>query len=130
MATYKLNPQAINPEWGVICLTLGKNKPENFDEILSLLKRIVDSKENFLVSVRDTEYNKFLGDCDIIYSDDKIHYIITQGRIDPDGKVTEFHYYFTTDGRYLKHTGFYNLKDMVSRISTLENKLNELTITE
>lgn len=55
MANDKLNPQAITPKWGgVITLTLGKSKPENFDEIYNELKQVVASDKLYTILVKDS----------------------------------------------------------------------------
>ena len=50
---------------GVICLELGSTKPDNFDEILTMLKDIVDNKNNYslIITQLDSGYDK-----PIIYS--------------------------------------------------------------
>lgn len=39
---------------GVITLTLGKSKPENFDEIYNELKQVVDSDKLYTILVKDS----------------------------------------------------------------------------
>lgn len=135
MATYKLNPQALNDKWGgVVCLELGNTKPDNFDEILIILKDITDNKKSYLISIFETD-GRYLGDAEIIFKERSENcYKITQSHIYGDGRVFIFTYYFYIDGRYKREVNQYfalmNETSISQRISALEQKLNEITQTE
>lgn len=138
MATYKLNPQALNNKWGggVICLELGSTKPDNFDDIIVTLREIVESEKHYIVSIYDTVDNCFFGDCEVIYYQDG-HFDVFQNLIYASGmgRILQYRFYdnagiysrTTTNVKVMKDTDYNNL---LTRISALEQKLNEITTKE
>lgn len=95
----KLNPLALNENWGgVLCLTLGSEKPENFDEIYNTLKSIFEQKLFYDIKIFDTIINTYLGDCETVLQTSG-YYAIRQVS-GADTRITVREYKFYDDGRY------------------------------
>lgn len=101
----KINPTALNDKWGgIICLNLSNEKPNDFDEILKILEDVCNNKKHYLISVFDTELNRFLGDCEIVEKIDSniTQYYIEQTKIQSTTALNIYRYYFNSDKTYLR----------------------------
>ena len=125
---------------GVICLELGSTKPDNFDEILTMLKDIVDNKNNYslIIAQLDSGYDK-----PIIYS---INPLITEQNgiykieISYVNKnfsgVRVVHTFNSKDSTYTYSraeraiANYFDVTQLRDRVIALEQKLNKITQTE
>ena len=111
------------------------SKPSNFDEILAILKDIVDNHRHYLISVIDIDNpNVVYGDYEQISKEINGSYAITQTLTMGDGRHRVVRYWFYEDGRYSKSyqelNAYLEFPSIKKRITELENKLNEITQTE
>lgn len=126
----KLNPAALNPDWGgVLCLELGSQKPDNFDEILKKLEDVFNSKKHFLISIFDEYEGRYLGDAEMVFKGDS-GFILQQIRLNSKGTVSSYSYEFSKDGTYRRIYYEQNFNALQTQIDELKQKLNEITQTE
>lgn len=137
----KLNPAALNEDWGgVLCLNLGSAKPDNFNEILAAFDSIIKDKKHYIISVFDAEDVKFMGDAELLVSNNGVDYVLLSNELlYQEGShfgLKRFRYAFNRDGTYnrsINISKFASLKDynsLKSQIDELKAKLNEITQTE
>lgn len=135
MATYKINPAAINPKWGgVLCLTLGSKKPDNFEEIYDKLIEHVKGEKQYTITIYDKDWKIYYGTPDIF----EVSYtgsgsvLLRITRVQNlSGTYLTLDYYFNKDKTYQKHFTEKNLfSSLQSQIDELKQKLNEITQTE
>lgn len=111
---------------GVICLTLGANKPDNLTEIIQVLDEVSKDENHYIISVYDTQESRFLGDCELVrLESDGITYRLSQLSIVSNGSINVFSYFFTASS-YRRTKEYYSLSNILSRLKELENKINEL----
>ena len=132
MAKYKLNPAAINPDWGgVLCLTLGNTKPDNFEDIRSKLLEHINRQKYYSITVHDISWNIELNSPELIYSYDGNTVIIRQISFDDNFLLTIIEYYFYGDGNYVRWArNIDTIQQLQSQIDELKSQLAEITKTE
>lgn len=142
MATYKINPTAVNPEWGgVVCLRLNPTMSNDYwDEILDILKDIQRNGIRYSLIIYDVQLQTVMYPIQIenINSRPEPINIIAITKIDIDkGMIAKVVYSFNLISKsYSRNLTFVNLvkkedfDSLVDKVTELENKLNEITQTE
>ena len=129
MAT-KLNPAAVNDKWGgVLCLTLGSTKPDNFEEILTAFDKIIHDKKHYVISVFDEVSNLFMGDAELLLSHNGFDYaLLSNEQPYKDGTHITFKWFrygFNRDGYYSRTDRFYNFASL-DDYNALQTQIDEL----
>ena len=132
MATYKLNPAAINPDWGgVLCLKLGSQKPDNFEDIRRKLLEHINRQKYYSITVHDIDWNIELNSPELIFKDNTDGVIIRQITIDDNFLLTIIEYYFYGNGNYVRWArNVDTIQQLQSQIDELKSQLAEITKTE
>ena len=132
MAKYKLNPAAINPDWGgVLCLTLGNTKPDNFEDIRRKLLEHINQQKYYYITVHDIDWNIELNSPELIFKANTDSVIIRQITIDDNFLLTIIEYYFYGDGNYVRWArNVDTIQQLQSQIDELKSQLAEITKTE
>ncbi len=128
----KLNPAALNDNWGVLCLTLGSIKPDNFDEIIVAFGKITNDKKHYIISVFDSVDNRFMGDAELLVSYSTGDYVLLSNeQVYAEGSHLvhkRFRYSFNSNGNYSRTVHKFNFasvddyNNLNERIKALENK--------
>ena len=102
--------------------------------------KIIKDKKHYIISVFDAEDVKFMGDAELLVSNNGVDYVLLSNElVYPEGShfgLKRFRYAFNRDGGYNRSTLldiFASLKDyntLQSQIDELKQKLNEITQTE
>ena len=124
----KLNPAALNPDWGVLCLKLGYQKPDNFKEIYDKLLEYINCQKYYSITVHDIDWNVELNNPELIYKDDNKNVILRQITFDDNFQLSILEYYFQSGGNYFRWTrNIDTISQLQSQIDELKAKLNELS---
>lgn len=125
---------------GVLCLTLGKNKPENFDEILNKFDEVIKDKKHHIISVYDSALGRFMGDAELLITHNNIDYVLLSFDLiylyDTHYAIEIYRYGFNRNGYYSRTIQTFNcasvndFNSLQSQIDELKQKLNEITQTE
>ena len=125
----KLNPAALEPDWGgVLCLELGSQKPDDFDEIHDKLLECMNYQKHYSITVHDIDWNVELNNPELIFSDGNKNIILRQITIDDQFILTIIEYYFNNDGNYVRWArNIDTISQLQSQIDELKAKVNELS---
>lgn len=125
---------------GVLCLTLGSTKPDNFEEILEAFNKIIKDKKHYVISVFDSVNNQFMGDAELLLSHNGLDYVLLSYELvyeePPHLVIKVIKYTFNRDGAYGRAEIFFkfaSLKDfnsLQSQIDELKSQLTKITKTE
>ena len=114
---------------GVLCLTLGSTKPDNFDEILEAFDKIIKDKKHYVISVFDEVNGQFMGDAELLLSHNGIDYVLVSNDqpYEEGTHITfkRFRYGFNRDGYYSRTGQFYNFASLKD-YNTLQSKIDAL----
>lgn len=124
----KVRLRSVNDNWGgILNLSLGSTMTE--EECLEIVKKLEDISQNkfYTINIYDKLYEKFIGDAELLYKVGS-HFTILNTAINNTQEVVRFKYVFYTDGKYARErTNYGSIKDILQRLETIENKLNEIT---
>ena len=114
--------------------TVGTSKRDYYNSIYYALRDIVDNRKHYLVSIYDTVSNAFMGDAEVIEEKTGNICIVSLRNVLTKviGKITySFNAdYYKREYAELVTIGVDDYNNMQNRISALEQKLNEITITK
>lgn len=137
-----LETKIADPEWGgVLCLTLGDDKPKNLGEIYNKLRNLLDNKKHYLVSVYDSVFNVFMGDAEVTGGDNSGNiYLTSLRKIDVDKKIigrivytfnkSSTAEYYKREYAELVTIGVDDYNSLINRITKLESIISQITIKE
>ena len=78
---------------GVICITLGNENPENFDEIYNTIKSMFEQKIFYDIKIFDIGANAYLCDCETIFQSNGYYGIRQVSGSDTTITVREYRFY-------------------------------------
>lgn len=115
---------------GVLNLTLSDTMSK--EECLEIVKKLDDISQNkfYTINVWDTPGDLYLGDVEL-FKDYSSYYTLIQNLIANDGTIRRYTYTFYTNGKYNRtYTTLCTISNILSRLDKIEQKLNEITISE
>ena len=115
---------------GVLNLSLGSSMTT--EECLEIVKKLDDISQNsfYTINVFDLVERKYLGDFELLYYADD-HYTLINTSTTHTGWLARYEYTFYQSGKYARRrTILLDAEDILSRLDTIEQKLNEITESE
>jgi hypothetical protein len=120
-----------NSNWGGM-LNLALNSAMSQDECLETVNILKDISQNkfYTINVFDIALSLYLGDCELIDELSTV-YVLNNTYMNADGELCAIRYRFFKDGRYDRtHKKYGKMSDIISRLDTIEQKLNEITTND